>query len=597
MPEDCTHNLCSSSKYDDGAASPLLCPGGFGDLAPEFFSSLGAWQKRYGRDNLQLSEYFLEDVFRLHVEPALSQGLERCPAAVLEIMMNGLLALETRAGVAAAKAFLLRIYRLRDEVLLAAPPGDEAAEQLRQLMAEWNADIAHVYPKLLGIERLGPNETLPHGELQEGAVDDPRLLGAADPDWCLGQRFYVYQLPDASLYSPGTLSCVQGQWGTEVLMFQYLKHNCNTLDPEKADWFYVPLYSTCRYVHLGANASDEGEMMADLDLLSNRHIWSPLVEFLRSSVHYHRNQGRDHIFLFADGQGPRIWDSYDLLRSESVFLSPESMCPTWGEPVRRYVDVKPCLSSWKDVVIPGHTDYARIQYMKARNRPSAERRLLMTFHGRGPGTHGAYAACAVRGLLLQLGERLGLERGVDVGGFVGDYLERKGDSHFCLVPAGTSPWTNHLYESFYTGCVPVILSDEYAVAFLDELPWERFSIRWPESRICSDQGCTESALYRHLHRLVVEDPGRLWRMKRELERHSCYFNWYSTDASCSPYFLVQRRLRRLLERRPPGKRYWNADGAAPADGSEHFLHLERPTRFKNFANETSNFSWLSSLAA
>ena len=27
---------------------------------------------------------------------------------------------------------------------------------------------------------------------------------------------------------------------------------------------------------------------------------------------------------------------------------------------------------------------------------------------------------------------------------VGDYLERMGMSHFCLVPGGTSPWTNHL---------------------------------------------------------------------------------------------------------------------------------------------------------
>ncbi|CAE8585336.1 unnamed protein product, partial [Polarella glacialis] len=151
----------------------------------------------------------------------------------------------------------------------------------------------------------------------------------------------------------------------------------------------------------------------------------------------------------------------DAIARESVFLSPESRCPTWGEPMRRYLDVKQCLSSWKDIVIPGHTDYARIQYMKRQNRRSAERRLLMTFHGRAPESHGAYGDCAVRGQLMKLGERFGIESGVDIGGFVGDYLERKGDSHFCLVPAGTSPWTNHLYESFHAGCVPVILSDEY----------------------------------------------------------------------------------------------------------------------------------------
>ena len=46
---------------------------------------------------------------------------------------------------------------------------------------------------------------------------------------------------------------------------------------------------------------------------------------------------------------------------------------------------------------------------------------------------------------------------------------------------GTSPWTNHLYESFYAGCIPVILSDEYEVAFAADLPWQKFSIKWPET--------------------------------------------------------------------------------------------------------------------
>ena len=28
-------------------------------------------------------------------------------------------------------------------------------------------------------------------------------------------------------------------------MHKFLSHSCNTLDPESADWFYVPLYATC----------------------------------------------------------------------------------------------------------------------------------------------------------------------------------------------------------------------------------------------------------------------------------------------------------------------------------------------------------------
>ena len=161
---------------------------------------------------------------------------------------------------------------------------------------------------------------------------------------------------------------------------------------------------------------------------------------------------------------------------------------------------------------------------------------------------------------------------------MGDYPERKGDSHFCLVPAGrlkgskpyiahrtdlckclsfrllgvlfrsflcpadvflhpgmvlgharsagTSPWTNHLYESFYAGCIPVVLSDEYEVAFWQELPWEKFSIKWPESQICDDEDCLSSSLYKHLRDLAENQPEGLWQMKRELEIHSCFFNWH-----------------------------------------------------------------------
>ena len=46
-----------------------------------------------------------------------------------------------------------------------------------------------------------------------------------------------------------------------------------------------------------------------------------------------------------------------------------------------------------------------------------------------------YRYCDVRNSLASLSERTGTE--FDVGGFVGDYLERMGMSHFCLIPMGS----------------------------------------------------------------------------------------------------------------------------------------------------------------
>eukprot|EP00392_Amoebophrya_sp_AT5.2_P007892 g7911.t1 len=115
---------------------------------------------------------------------------------------------------------------------------------LKRLMVEWYDDIAYVYPKLFSVngERLGP----PRGS-----------------SLCFGQKFYVYDTLHPSLYTPSRLSCLQGQWGTEVLMKSFLENSdCRTKDPEEADWFYVPLYATCRYVKLNEGVVDEAAVMS-----------------------------------------------------------------------------------------------------------------------------------------------------------------------------------------------------------------------------------------------------------------------------------------------------------------------------------------------
>ena len=75
-------------------------------------------------------------------------------------------------------------------------------------------------------------------------------------------------------------------------------------------------------------------------------------------------------------------------------------------------------------MIPGHTDYGRLARMRALNRPEHERGLLVTFHGRHAGLHEGYRHCAVRSALADLAA-LNIPH-VDIGGFVGDYLERVG---------------------------------------------------------------------------------------------------------------------------------------------------------------------------
>jgi len=216
--------------------------------------------------------------------------------------------------------------------------------------------------------------------------------------------------------------------------------------------------------------------------------------------------------------------------------------------------------------------------MLLHNRPFEERDILMTFHGHHPGTKESYSSCAVRSKVMEFD---GLD-GVDVGGYVSDLLERKGRSHFCLIPAGTSPWTNHLYESFFCGCIPVILSDEYEVAFQHQVDWSLFSIKWPEAAV-------GPRLYDFLRSFP---PSEVQRMKAEVARHVCWFDYFSDDPNCSPFLATIRALEERKRRFPPYQgRFWNAEAAlvdlpAATDGGPVNGVPGRATRFHSDANES-----------
>jgi len=200
--------------------------------------------------------------------------------------------------------------------------------------------------------------------------------------------------------------------------------------------------------------------------------------------------------------------------------------------------------------------------------------MLMTFHGRYPDSHTVYRNCEIRAQVMALSSM----EGVDVGGFVDDYLERKGRSHFCLIPAGTSPWTNHLYESFFCGCIPVILSDEYEVAFQHLLDWPRFSIKWPE------------ASTRELHQFLKSFSAvQLQSMKAEVDQHACWFDYYSERPNCSPYLAVIRALEERKVHFPATvDRFWNVPMATRSNGAQGrlFGHPQRTTRFHIGGNES-----------
>lgn len=138
---------------------------------------------------------------------------------------------------------------------------------------------------------------------------------------------------------------------------------------------------------------------------------------------------------------------------------------------------------------------------------------------------------------------------VSVGGFVENYFEIMGNSHFCLIPEGTSSWTNHLYTSFFAGCIPIILSDKFVLPFQNHIPWERLTVRWP-------QNITGPELYAYVQDFVVNRFDELEATKKLIDEYQCWWRWYDMDrvSECSPYKAIFQDLA-LRSRQLPNYRH------------------------------------------
>lgn len=180
-----------------------------------------------------------------------------------------------------------------------------------------------------------------------------------------------------------------------------------------------------------------------------------------------------------------------------------------------------------------------MERIRSFNQPSSNRSLLFNFHGRLPVNHDYYEKVGVRRALLQFAEL----PDVSVGGFIEEYFEVMGKSHFCLVPEGTSSWTNHLYESFFAGCIPLILSDRYVLPFQDLIDWPSISIRWPQEAVSLE-------MYMYIKELVGKRRPLVEAIKQRVDEHACWFDFYRFDRDCSPYRGVVHDLERRHQNMP-----------------------------------------------
>lgn len=126
--------------------------------------------------------------------------------------------------------------------------------------------------------------------------------------------------------------CGQKMYGTQVHVHRFLlsaKH-VRTMNPDEADFFYVPGWPKCM---LDAPPNGAG---VSPETLSKRY-----VAVIRSLPYFQRSDGRDHIFLWPSGRGPTLFKDWKCHAPNSLFITPEGHYTSpYRDMVRRHGEEK-----------------------------------------------------------------------------------------------------------------------------------------------------------------------------------------------------------------------------------------------------------------
>ncbi|PXF45194.1 putative glucuronosyltransferase [Gracilariopsis chorda] len=282
-------------------------------------------------------------------------------------------------------------------------------------------------------------------------------------------RVYVYNLPPKyntlqvakSHQKPAPIRdpyCDLNFYSAEVTLHRaLLKSNARTLDPNRADFFYVPIYVTCFLINNHPNNLTKTGMFFDEAML---HV-------TRKYPFFNASQGRDHVYTFTQGFGARLaGDNWRKWRN-GIFLTHNGDFNSEEFVPRKDIVIPPDLSHYITPVYSNNTE---------RRPQGLDQRLFLAHFGgqafsssiadhRGSNYSGGVRQFLANDMYRTLGFRI-------TGTRSEDYLHDMTNSMFCLAPEGWHPWSPRPYYGLLLGCVPVVLSERQELAFEDEIPYD-----------------------------------------------------------------------------------------------------------------------------
>lgn len=224
-------------------------------------------------------------------------------------------------------------------------------------------------------------------------------------------------------------------------------------DPEAAEAFFVPFFSSLSFnVH--------GRNMTDPETEADRLLQVELMDILWKSKYWKRSAGHDHVIPMHHPNAFRFLR--DMVNASILIVA------DFG----RYT--KELASLRKDVVAP----YVHVVDSFLDDDPPdpfEARATLLFFRGRTVRKdEGKIRAKLAKILKGKDGVRF--ENSLATGEGIKTSTEGMRSSKFCLHPAGDTPSSCRLFDAIVSHCVPVIVSSRIELPFEDEIDYSEFSL-------------------------------------------------------------------------------------------------------------------------
>ncbi|CAM6046645.1 unnamed protein product [Sphagnum compactum] len=287
-------------------------------------------------------------------------------------------------------------------------------------------------------------------------------------------QIYVYDLP--TQYNENWLAdkrCSNHLFAAEVAIHRILLSSpLRTLNPDEADFFFLPVYVSCKF-------SPKTGFPSIGHAPRTIHAAVSLV----SSVmpYWNRSKGSDHIFVATHDFGACFHSMEHLAVAHGIpdFMQNSIILQTFGERTwHKCQEVE-------NIQIPPYVSPSAMSPYMLPPPQVRKRNIFAFFRGKmeiHPKNYSGHLYS--RGVRTAIYHRYGrnklfyLRRQRAEG-----YQEELLRSIFCLCPLGWAPWSPRIVESVVFGCVPVIIADNIALPYSHVLNWSSISLTVREADV------------------------------------------------------------------------------------------------------------------